>query len=415
MFKLKPIYEYLGETEALLDSRSTSRCAGEVPTVVVVEETEVVSTPAPLTGFGEPTRIDCDVANSDVFMVVALMGGTSPLFASAIAGVVLRRNADGSVTEIGAYQQIAAAGGKGWANPHVAMMTPTKFVLSAQSTADDKLYVIVGTINHTTGVIVSQLPAEVGATNTSSIEGEVLRIDANRALFFYPGDAGNPQGQGVVGTLSGVSIAFGTSIDVSTYTIQQLHDLAYTDYADEFYLLARGDGGGYRNIKISVDSGSTLTEDGESGDLTHYTGTTVTALRRISPDIFASASINATNGGEIVVNEYTTGTVKVTGKITVDTTTHAAGDLVGFEDNRFTYFYSTLEGSGRVGYERFTYDGVSTVTSGGDFLIETKDCSVVRASKVGFTTTKYPVVYIDQSAASDPIGKVFIYEAGATW
>lgn len=406
--RLKQVLNYLGDTEALLGTKATNRCSG----VVIPPAVEEVTAPIEITSAAYGTYVDCAVLNSTDYVVVILNGiSGSPTL--GISGQVLRRGADGVVTEVTTVQTIAVGGSKVWSRPHVCMVTATKFVVVAQSTADDKIYAIVCTVAGST--ITAQSPVDAGATSTLGVEAEIVRIDTDRVLLSYADNTVRSVLR--VGTLTGVSIAFGTAVEASNYVIAQLSDLAVTDYPNQFYVMTRGTGGNYRNIKVTV-AGNVVTAGAESGAINLYSGTTITALRRIAADMFASAATNITTGSEIVVNEYTTGTVKTTdGTVTANTASHSAGDLIGFGDDRFAYFFAHMVGSGLVAYEKFEYNGTSSITRHGTTVtIEAVDCDCIRASKNGFTATKFPVVYVDKGTNPSQFKiKTFIYEAGVSW
>lgn len=365
--------------------------------VVPVLPFKEITTPVPASFGFTMNYVDCAVLDADRYVIIGTRWQNGSRF---IYGVIVTVAEDNSLifssiqlvdNTVNDYKQVS-----------VCALTPTKIFISSINDITNTTYGIYCTVS--TDTITKQSITAIGTTAAGpAVHSKSARIDNDRALVQYQGSV---SGQDVfIADISSGVVVFGPRTSVSSFSLDR-GDLEGSLTPGLFYSFCVSSGGQLRVHPITV-SGDTTTIGTLWPDTTMDSNSILYNITFLTTGVYAVRARNSTSGSRIRVVDSTGNLATIT---TTNTNEHIYADIVGTTRNRFYLFYST---GTSLDYEEFSWNGGATITSSGVASLQESAVPIsINIADDGFTPTKVPIVYIDNTNGNGHV-MTFVLEAGA--
>lgn len=357
-----------------------------------------ITAPVPASFGFTMNYVDCAVLDEDRYVIIGTRWQNGSRY---IYGLIVTVAENGSLifssvqlidNTVNDYKQVS-----------VCALTSDKIFISSINDITNTAYGIYCTVS--TDTIAKQSIVALGTTAANAaVHSKSIRIDNDRALVQYQGSI---SGQDVfVVDISSGSIVYGARTSVSSFSLDR-GDLEDSLTSGLLYSFCVSSGGQLRVHPITV-SGNTTTIGTLWTDTSMDSNSILYNITFLNTGVYAVRARKSTTGSRINVVDSTTGNLA-----TIDTTNtneHIYADIVGTTRNRLYLFYST---GSALEVEQFSWNGGSTLTSSGVSSLQTSAVPIsINIANNGFTSTKVPIVYIDNTGGNGAV-MTFVLEAGA--
>lgn len=429
MFKIKPIYEYLGECNDLLNARASLRC-GQTVTPCRSEETGGGGEPVFPFEIGEPflvpfsvpvKTLDCQVLDANNYVIAAV---TNTSGSNERVLLVLGEVGTGS-TQISFGPEFAVSGPVnrvyGWVS--VTVLSPTHFVVffSTRTTPDGVYYTVCNILpdrsvtSGTTKLLVS--------TNFGTdyiVYSLRARGRSNTLVVLYRPDTSGNEPVVASATVSGDTVTMGTpsplggASDISPGTA-----FMCDSHFDDYYKII------YYRTGITVSLVDAHLED--NGDVTLGTPVTIFSTidetfsrfcYRVVPfdngtDFVSLAQLAGSRGASIKVSNFDASVIRDYIGTPSQGTVIAGAGLASVGAKRLFYVHGTDTTSDELKIEAYRFDGskLNIIDTYIVHTLKTIDPNTIRMSSLGFSPTKTAMAYIGRDP-TQPAAYTIIGEAG---
>lgn len=431
MFKIKPIYEYLGECNDLLNARASLRCGQTVTPCRSEEAGGGGETVFPfeigepfLVPFSVPVKtLDCQVLDANNYVIAAVTDTSG----SNERVLLVLGEVDTGSTQVSFGSEFAVSGPVnrvyGWVS--IAVLSSTHFVVFFSTyTNPDGIYYTVCNVLPDRSVTFGSTKLLVSVANFSSpfhIYSLKARGRSNTIILLYRGSATSPDQAVASATVSGDTVTLNTPSAIPAGTTDSFIGRSFIcdSHFEDYYKII------YHDTGITTRLIDAKLED--DGSITLGTPKTIFSTIAESVGTTAYRVVPLDNGTDFVSLAYAvsiaSGTMKVSNFdasiIRSYITTPSQGSLItdaglaSVGSKRIFYVYGKNATPDELKLEAYRFDGTNLTLIDTYVLhgITILDANTLRMSSVGFTPTKTAMAYIGRDP-SQPAAYTIIGEAG---